>query len=279
MKTFIILMVIFSLIGFSSCDFDKEPPPTSEEVVTALSDYALASKIFSDSFNSADDAAKDADEQLSGKKTSKNTYPIVTVSPFDLDSWPKIIVLDYGEENYFCIDGRYRKGIINIEISDFYQNEYCEMDITYDDFYQNNHKVDGYVKIINLGENDNNNLVYSVEVTDGIVTTPEGLQIYYEQSTTREWTEGRSTPLEPCDDVYLIEGEQSGTSSNDIDYVLTTAEALDVLICCKWVRKGLLNVDIEGLNTITIDYGYDTGGCDNQASVIIGGNSYPIIME
>jgi hypothetical protein len=278
MKNYLILIFI-GLFFFSACEFDKDTPPTTDEVVIALSDYALASKIFSDSFNSADDAAKEADQQLSGEKSSKNTYPIINVSPFDLETWPKIIILDYGDENYLCIDGRYRRGIINIEISDFYQNELCEMDITYDNFYQNNNKVDGYVKIINLGENDNNNLVYSVNVTDGTITTPEGLQIFFEQATTREWTAGRSTPFEPCDDVYLIEGQQSGTSSNEIDYVLTTEEALDVLICCKWIRNGLLDVDIEGLSTITIDYSYGTGGCDNQASVIIGGNSYPIIME
>ena len=275
-----LFLLLSALIFSSGCIIEKpDPPPTTTEVVNALTEYALINKIYSDSFDVADDAAKDADEQIDGKKTTKDGYPIISISPLDATTWPKSITIDYGTENFLGIDGRYRRGIIQIETSDYYRNEGAILSITYSNYYQNNYKVEGTQIVTNNGLNDNNNLVYTVEVEAGHITSPEDLHIYFEQNTTREWTEGSETLLQPCDDVYLIEGTQTGTSSDNIDYTLTIQEPLDILICCKWVRTGLLDVAIEDLTSITIDYGYGTGGCDNQAAIIINDNSYPITME
>ena len=265
---------------FTACKFEKEkPPPTTEEVVNILTEYTLISKIYSDSFHSANDAGKKSDDSVDGIKGNRSGYPIISITPLDATTWPKQITVDYGNENHLGIDGRYRRGIIQIEISDFYRNYGSIMTITYNNFHQNDYKVEGIQTITNNGLNSYNHLVYTVVVNDGHIITSEGFHIYFEQTCTREWVAGESTPLQICDDIYYIEGVQSGISSDGIEYTLTTETPLDVLSCCKWVRNGILNIDIQGLSNMSIDFSYGTGDCDNKSSLLFNGNIYPITME
>jgi len=273
--------MIFSLAIFTfSC---KEPeeidnPPTTEETLNALAEYSLVNKLYADAFSETDDAAKYTDDQIDGKKNGyKEDYPIITITPFDAVTWPKDVTVNYGTTNYLCQDGRYRRGIINFETTGFYREEGTIVTITFDNYYQNNIKVEGTQIVTNTGRNASNNLVYTVEINDGVVTTQDNKVIHYEESTSREWVGGEPTVLEICDDNYHITGTQNGISSDSISYVLTVQTRLDVMVCCRWIRGGVLDVDIEGLETITIDYGNDE--CDHDAVVTILGVDYPIVME
>ncbi len=262
---------------------DPEPidtPPTNEEALNTISEYALVNKLFSDAFSETDDAAKQTDEQIDGNKNgTKDDYPTITITPFDAVTWPKTVTVNYGPTDYMCQDGRNRRGIINFEITGFYREDGTVVTITFEDYYQNEHKVEGTQTVTNTGRNADNNLVYTVEINDGKVTTPSpnSKVIYYEENTTREWAEGEPTILEVCDDVYFITGTQNGISSDNILYQLTVQEQLNVKVCCNWIRAGLLDVDIEGLSTLTVDYG--DGECDSDATVTMLGVEYPIVMQ
>ncbi|PLX09648.1 MAG: hypothetical protein C0596_01105 [Marinilabiliales bacterium] len=281
MKKYLVLFLISVLgIVMFSCKDDPEPidtPPTTQEALNAIAEYALVNKLFSDSFSEADDAAKYTDEQIDGTKNGTKEGPTITITPFDAVTWPKTVVVDYGETNYLCTDGRYRRGVINFETTGFYREEGTVITITFDEYYQNDYKVEGTQIVTNTGRNADENYVYTVEINDGKVTVPvTNKVINYEENTTREWAEGEPTVLDICDDVYYITGNQNGLSSDSIAYVLTVQQQLDVKVCCNWIRAGLLDVDIEGLSTMTIDYG--DGTCDNDATVTYLGEEYPIEM-
>ncbi|MDD3685272.1 MAG: hypothetical protein PHE56_00760 [Bacteroidales bacterium] len=66
-------------------------------------------------------------------------------------------------------------------------------------------------------------------------------------------------------------------SSDSITYTLTVQNRLDVLVCCRYIRGGILDVDMEGLATITVNYG--DGTCDENATVSINNTEYPIVMQ
>ena len=259
----------------------KEPEPvdntpTTEEAVSAIAEYALVNKLFSDSFSEADDAAKYADEQVDGTKNGTKDYPIITIDNIDPQIWPKTVCVDYGTSNYLCQDGRERRGIINFETTGFYRVEGTVITITFEDYYQNDFKVEGTQIVTNDGCNADDNYVYTVEIIDGKVTAPiTNKVIYYEENTNREWAEGDTT-LDICDDVYYVTGTQNGVSSDSIAYLLTVQQQLDVRVCCGWIRAGILDVDIEGLSTLTVNYG--DGTCDNDAIVTSLGVDYPIEM-
>lgn len=281
LKTIIVAITVLLIIYGISCkkdDDNNNQTPTNEQVVKAIQDYALASKIFSDAFAQSDDAARKSDDRIDNNtQGQKDSYPIITITPFDAVTWPKNITVDFGETNYLCQDGRLRRGKIMLNTTGFYRQEGTVITITFDNYYQNNHKVEGTQIITNLGRNTENHLHYSVEINEGKITTPDNKVINFEENTTRTWIEGEETFFAPCDDVYNISGTQNGTSSNGINYTLSTATPLNVQACCKWIRGGILNVDIEGLETISINYGDNS--CDQNAVVIINNIEYPIIME
>lgn len=286
MKTKVIIgfsvAILLSATLLLSCETENNDQVSTEEALRAINENAKAAALFKDAFNEANDAAMHADDSLNGTiergQYSYEDEPAISITPFDLTSWPKTIVVDYGAENMMCSDMRERRGIINIVASDFYQNPGCTLTITFEEFYQENHKIEGTKTIINQGENSEENLVYDVIVENGKITTPDNVSFYFDQNTQREWKEGSET-INPWDDVYDITGSQEGISSDSVNYTLTIDDnhPLNVLIGCRWIRAGILAIDIEDIPTITLDYG--AGVCDNAATVTISGNEYYINME
>jgi hypothetical protein len=281
MTKFLILISIALMAIFAfSCKepVEADPPPTTAETLNALTEYSIVNKLFSDTFSETDDAAKYSDEQIDGgNKGTKDTYPIISIVPFDAVTWPKDISIDYGTENLLCEDGRYRRGKINFETTGFYRDAGTVVTITFENYYQNDYKVEGTQIVTNEGRNADDHLYYTVVINDGVVTTPDNKTIEYEENTTREWVAGDLTPFNMCDDNYHIIGSQNGVSSDSISYTLTVENRLDVLVCCRWIRGGILNVDMEGLATISVNYG--DGTCDENAIVTIMGVQYPIVMQ
>ncbi len=256
----------------------NDPPPTTEETRKVITEYSLVNKLFADAFSETDNAAKYSDEQIDGSKNgTKEGYPTITISPLDATTWPKTVTIDYGPTNFMCQDGRNRRGVINFETTGFYREPGTVVTISFNNYYQNNYKVEGVQTVTNSGRNASQNLVYTVVIVDGRVTSPLSETIYYEESTSREWVAGESTILDACDDNYFITGSQNGMSSDSIEYTLTVQNRLDVLVCCHYIRGGILDVDMEGLATITVNYG--DGTCDENAIVTISGIDYPIVMQ
>ncbi|MEJ5268551.1 MAG: hypothetical protein WHW07_12205 [Bacteroidales bacterium] len=277
----ILILIIATLIILGYSCKEKDPqnnPPTNEQVLKAVQDYSIASKLFSDAFSESDKAAKNSDDQIDNhNQGQKEGYPIITITPFDAVTWPKNITVDYGNTNYLCQDGRYRRGKILIGTTGFYRQAGTVITVTFDNYYQNDHKVEGTQVITNNGRGEDGFLSYTVNINQGRITTPEDKVIIFNESTVRKWIEGEETLLQHCDDVYEIIGSQSGISSNQITYTLTVIEALNVQVCCRWIRGGILNLDIEGLPTISVNYGNNT--CDATATVTINGTENPIIMQ
>ena len=285
MKTKIYIGILVTILGFTllqSCETENGDRVTTEEALRAIDENAQASALFKDAFNEANDAAVYADDSLNGTiergQFSSDDEPAITITPFDLETWPKTIVVDYGTENMTCADMRDRRGKINIVATDFYRNTGCTLTVTFDEYYQDDHKAEGTKTIVNQGENEEGNLVYDVMVENGTITTPENISFGFEQNTTREWAEGEGT-VNPWDDVYYITGSQDGLSSDSVNYTLTIDDdnPLNVLIGCRWIRAGILNIDIEDIPTISLDYG--EGVCDNAATVTIYGDEYLINMQ
>lgn len=283
MKKAIIYLLILSLgiIAFSCAPEEPTPDPTPqaptiEKTLNAIAEYALVNKIFSDSFSEADNAAKNGDKQLEGQKFEQANYPVITVTPLDLTTWPKNIKVDYGNSNIICPDGVKRRGIINLETTGFYHETGTEINVSFQDFFHNDYKVEGSMLVVNTGRNDNDNLVYTLKVTEGKITSPQDKILYFEENTSREWAGGEDTVFEPCDDNYFITGTQEGISSDSLEYSLTVQQKLDVMVCCKYIRAGVLKISITGILPFSVDFG--DGECDANAVAIINGAEYPFTM-
>jgi len=275
MKTInIIAILLFSVILFSCVKPKEEEKKPSFD---ALKDNAIAENIFSDVFNQTGNASRDAEEETSQKHVETfQSCPTITINPFDI-TWPKVVTLDYGITNCAGSDFRQRRGVVTINASESWRTTGSVTTITFNNFYLDDHKVEGTQIITNMGRNQDNNLVYRVQVLNAKVTKPDGKFLLWSSERFNEWIEGENTILNPFDDVYLIYGNITGVSSGNENYTIDTQTPLNVKFGCRWVRAGIIDINIDGLNTITVDYG--NGVCDPNVKATYNNVTYDLILQ
>ena len=267
-----LIAIIFITIACVKEEKEKDFDPNT------LKDNAIAENIFSDVFQQSGKASRDADDETSQKTDIEilSNCPSLTITPFDT-TWPKTLVLDYGSTNCTGTDLRQRRGKVNIVATERWREAGSITTITFDNYFIDNHKVEGTKIITNLGRNQNNNLVYDVKVQNAVVTKPDNTTIQWGSVRSHEWIEGESTILNPFDDVYLISGNVTGTSAAGVNYTIDTQQPLNVKFGCRWVREGVIEINIQNLQTITLDYG--DGTCNPNATATYLGVSYPILLQ
>ena len=270
-----LFLILFITLFFSSCEKVEEGANdilSAEESTTALN-------LFSDIFVQADNAAKMVSEPSTLKS---NVFAMdggcatITIEPLGT-SFPKTITIDYGPINCEGVDQRERRGKIIAEISDWYRSDGCVLSISTDEYYLNDYKVAGTKVVTNMGRDDFQNVYFTVEVSDGIITTPDQKVFTWNTNRTRTWISGEDTYLNILDDEYEITGSAYGVTSRNKPYTLSIIKPLNVRLDCPWVRGGTIEIQVNNGPTITADYG--DGDCSPNATATILGKSFPFIMK
>lgn len=264
--------LLLASISISSCRKDPE-----NNNYQAAKDNATAETMFDDVFKQAQDGTLLAEDSAGGTKMMNSTLSscaTVTITPFDLTTFPKTIIIDFGSTNCLGDDGRYRRGQVNVVTTGWYRDSLSVITVTPNNYYVNDNKVQGVKTITNNGHNTAGNLNYTIIVANGSVTTSDGT-ISWNSTRHNEWIEGESTIFNPWDDVYLITGGAEGTTIEGEEFIVTIVSALKVKIGCRWITEGSLTLVSEDLS-ILVDYG--TGACDANATVTLNGNVYNIVM-
>ncbi len=255
-------------ILFMSCQNDElKSDVDSTAAIETLKEYVLVNQIFQDIGNNEADAIMNAESMNSGKSTNeKSQGPIITVEPLDFTTFPKTITINY-QTGILCKDGITRKGIVTVVSTNWYAVPGSEHTATFNNFYHNDYKVEGTHYVKNLGNNQDNNLEYSVIIENGKITSNTGDTINYNESSTRTWVAGSATKLNIWDDEYLLDGTQSGTSSKGIDYSMTTVEPLHFVLLPRNITAGILNIDVGTIKDIVLNF--------TNSTITIMGVSYP----
>ncbi len=267
----------------TACELNIESTVSTEQTLTALKQSSQSTTIFKDVFNEINNTARYVDDSINDRNDAepvvKDPFPSLSIEPFDATSWPKTIILDYGPVNHLCSDMRERRGKLIIEATDLYSNQACEITTQFENFYQDNYKVEGKHTITYTGDNEQGFPVFDISVENGMIYAPDAKAYSFEQNTQREWVEGSETLLNYEDDVYLLTGEQDGYSSDSIKYdiEIRNDSPLDIWVKCRWVRAGIIDIKIKDVPDVTLDFG--EGECDNYATASFNGNEYLINME
>lgn len=262
-----IILLASALLVLGACRKDKEDEDLDLDY-TSASDNARAEDAFSDMLNEVDKAV-DANG-LRG--TDADCDPVVT---FDTLSSPRTITIDFGSENCTANNGRTRRGRILVSYTGRYRDEGTVITITPDNYYVNDHHVQGTKTVTNLGTNNEGHLHFSVSV-NGTVTAPDGSWTATHQANrVRTWIEGEGT-ANIFDDVYLITGSGSGVNRNGNAYSVNITTALRVQVGCPWITAGTVEVLPEGRPTRTIDYG--NGSCDGTFTVTVNDNTFTVTI-
>lgn len=243
-------------------------------------DNAVAENAFSDLGNQVQVGITQAQDNIENPGKSLNlmnsTCAIVTITPFDLVTFPKTIDIDYGTTGCYGNDGKLRKGKVHITTTGWYREEGTVITITPEDYTVDGVLLEGIEVVTNNGRNVNDNLYYTVFV-DGTATTTEGV-IQWTSERENEWIAGEPTVLNPWDDEYLITGTQNGVTAQGETYEIVILEPLHIKLNCGYISAGSLRLTSPNLQSdVIVDYG--DGDCDNIAVITYNGQSYTIIMQ
>lgn len=280
MKTKVLLFILSAaIIPFISCTKDSTPLETAS--VELVDDNAVSDVAFDDIFSTVDNATQILENAL-GKGYTKSTgvvladsCPVVTVDNLASAVWPKVITINYGEgcTGYY---GSSRKGKIIITVTARRNTVNSLRTVTFDNYYFNGIKVEGVKEIKNLGPNSNQNIEFSVKLTGGKLTLPDGKTIERALDHKREWIAGFTTK-NIWDDECLITGTATGKNINGVAYTNTITTAVHWERVCEFPVAGVIKFEREGVKAVELDYGQ--GDCDAIATLKRGDQSKQITLK
>lgn len=269
MKKLINLTILVAIVVFFSCK--KEDTPETYDTTSSQDNNKMES-----AFDGVYDVVKTHVEEEVDNASAKYGQVLKTAGDnATVTVRNDSIIVDFGDGTVGS-DGRVRKGVVYIEYDGGYRETGTTLTTTLENYYVDGVKVEGTKVVKNTGTNTSGDIVFTVEVTDGKLTYPNGSTISEWNSTrTRLWTGGYDTPLNVTDDVYEIYGEASGINRNGLAYdiEIPSTDPLLIDINC-WLesrmpKDGVIYVYPDGLDTRSVDYG--TGGeCDRKVTVSIG---------
>ena len=279
MKTKIFLMIAaLIMLSFSSCK--KDSTLIEQTSIDLADDDAVSDAVFEDVFNTADNATIILDQMMKGGDSKSETVvtdscPTIIVTHPSTGIWPKVVTVDFGT-GCAGLNDNTRSGKIIIEVTGPRMEVGSKRTVTFVNYFFNGIKVEGTKVLENIGKNSNQNLVFSIKLTGGKLTLPDGKFIERSFEHQREWTAGLLT-RNIWDDECLITGSANGKNINGIAYTNTIMTALKWKRACFFIVSGVVKIERDGVQAIEINYG--SGDCDAKAVVSRGGESKEILLK
>lgn len=269
------LIVFFAagIISFQSCSKVDDNVNDDTEVKTSTTDYV---NLLS-SFNLSTVEEATSENAISGDaselKSAEATIGCMTIkleSNDDGSFWPRKWSIDFGDENCECACGTTHRGKIHVTLSDWWRHEGSQREITFNNYYFDDNKLEGVKTIKNTGLNDAGNMTFLKKLTDGKITYSDSTSMTWDCEKTSELIEGGDTFLF-ADDVWSVTGDGSGVNIDGKNFTTTITSPLIYKNKCFYPVSGVVTIEVDGEETVTIDYG--NGECDNLVTVTIGDES------
>ena len=273
-------ILIMALAAFSLFSCQKDSSQVEQAGINAAEDDITSDAVYDDVYNTADNATIILDALAKGGEAKgvvvvSDSCPTVTISTIEPGVWPKTVTIDFGEGCTGLWDNT-RAGKIIIEVTAPRLEEGSKRTVTFEDYYFNGIRVEGTKVVENMGYNDNQNMVFSVTLTGGKLTLPNGKTVERSYVHQREWIAGLLTP-NIWDDECLVTGTASGVTIEGVAYNNTITTALDWKRVCNFIVSGV--VKIERVDKPAIEVSYGEGECDNKAVVTVNGESKEIRLR
>jgi hypothetical protein len=287
--------LVAGLLFFAAC---KKDNANSNEDATELSlaaqDDAEADAVFDDVFTNVmgtdDDAGIGTGIGVFGFSGSTSSNPTgremstdsitpcftVTRVPVTPSVFPKTITLDFGT-GCMGLDGHTRRGKIITVYTGRMIVPGSQATTTFVNYYIDSLHVEGSHVVKN--NSTGSVRVFTRTVTNGKITKPSGNYIQWNATHTIAQTAGLGTPLYPLDDEFDITGNANGENyhnGHSISWSHNITNPLHKKFTCRWFGSGTIVFTVNS-HTATLDYG--GGNCDNQATLLIGGQTIPITLH
>ena len=261
-KLSVLFLLAAGLFMLISCNKDKILPEdviaktTTTDYINIINSFSLATV---DELTSSDDDLKSA--------SIVDCLTITIHENDDLAFWPRRWSFDYGTENCECFLGNNKRGKIHVSRSDWWKNEGSLKEITFEDFYMNDNKMEGLKTTLNTGLNESGNLTFTKNISDAKLSYPDGTEITWACEKYSEQVAGGTTFLF-ADDVWSVTGGGAGVNLDGKNYTMTITSALIYNSGCFYPVSGIVEIATEGEELQVINYG--DGECDNIVTVTVG---------
>ncbi|MEO8066767.1 MAG: hypothetical protein ABI599_03630 [Flavobacteriales bacterium] len=254
--------IALATLSLAACRKDKDEPLNND--YTSALDNSIGEALFNDVLSQSDAAAKD-----NGLRASLDGCVDTVI--IDLNAMPHTMLVSFGNTNCVGTDGRSRRGSILVTFTGAYADQGTVITITPQNYYVNDYKVQGTKTVTNMGPDQNGHTYFNVTVAGSITAPDNSWTSTHNANRVRTWLEGEDTG-NPYDDVYLITGSGNGVNRNGLAYTLAITQALRIEIGCPYIVSGKLDIVPQGLAVRSVDFG--NGGCDDDLSVTVNGNTY-----
>ncbi len=277
------MLCLLTVIGLASCKKDSSASTSDTKAATLSDSSTVADNMYNDVLNNAFYASVDNESvwnaagSRSGKtainSTSSNTTTTANLGcaiySFD-DSvqgeYPKVLTVNFGT-GCTSTDGVYRSGVITFTFSGPLLFPGTTTTATFNKYVVNGYGIQGAYSIAN-NSTDVGGIIFTTQVTNGIITYPDASNYNYASNKTFSQTGGLSTFGDITDDVYSITGNSSFASSDGSSLVCTVTTPLVKAFTCPNISAGVLSFVYDEAIKGTIDFG--DGTCDSLATLKVG---------
>ena len=256
------------VFAVTSCEIEKEDS-LSDEVLQFSEDDALATTIFNDALNDAENALEDFDLKSTGAivcKSVDHTWQGDTL----------VITITYNGECQVEFNGNlhWKSGKI---IINRYGGRHYEAGATrtmrFENYYVDSVKVEGKHSMVSNGYNaDSSSVTFDITIEGGKLTFPDGNYITRTAEKTRTMYMDDNRVI----DHFLENGTANGRNIFGDEYSRTMND-LWTEPGCPFIMSGTIIIEIEGKEPVIIDYG--DGSCDSNASVTRNGKTEDIQLR
>lgn len=185
------------------------------------------------------------------------------------NTWTRI--LDFGTTNCALANGNQVRGKIIIVFQNDFAAQTRTISYSFDNFYHNDRHVEGNRTVVTTIVNGHPKSTIDLNFT---VTTPQGAVYQRTGQRIREFTSGYDT-LMLSDNQFSITGSWVTTFPSGTIQSANIVAPLIVHWDCAHIMSGSISFTRNNSSaTAVLDYG--DGQCDDQATLTINGNIYPI---
>lgn len=272
------LLMIALMVIFVACKKEEETGTTfnsDDELITATDNNRGETES-----NTIYTMSKGGlDRRLGAKTLGTDTLEIPSCATETLDtlSNPRKYIIDFGTSGCVCYDGKTRKGRLTMTWSGNPWDSLSYRQITADSFYINNVRWTYSHKETNLGRKPPmGHPVMQVEVLDCKIFGSDGT-VDFKSNRTMELVRGHETPQEHKDDEFMVKGSTNGTDRKGNRFTTDIVMPLKFRPDCRYFSAGRMDLRRNDKDLRTLDYG--SGTCDDDAVMIIQGQSYPFKLK
>ena len=264
-KRLIFLLSIFPFI-FLACDTGNETAEFTPELQASYEGEESAEAMYN-AVESVTGAVILMSDANSGGRVAVPVNPMLDCAEitFEGDVNSGRIEADFGD-GCEMPNGKVVKGSVVVEYEGLWIASGSKIYVVLKDFFVDGIQVEGTIIYTNTGM-DMNAWVFTVELTNGKITWPDGTYLTRESDRTYTLSaNGEEFELQ-------IEGTASGTTRKGYTYSSEITEPLVLKTSCLKEQyfvpsSGMKTIEVKDLGTMTVNYG--DGECDNKITVSIG---------